>query len=564
MEKILPYISSFYTTPEVERIVRELTLYVKTLPAPESFSFSPNWYKNSTLYVLYPDSIQLGDSSPLESTKKYLHRIKELGANAIHLLPFLESPMMDKGFDVSNYYKIREGLGGLHALQEIKKEANNLGLHVFMDLIFNHVSREHEWFIKAQQGEKYYRDFFIHTRETPQFLGKVYKNSSVYAEYLINGEKELVSVAFPEFAGELPHWVEGKDGYWYYHTYYPDQIDLDWKNPEVFIELSKVLLYWTSQGFNFRLDAIPFIGKPAYKHLNTHNAFTHHLTAVFHVLAHQINPQCTFILETYEHLDSQIEYFGTANVHQAHMLYSFHLTTSLWVSLIEENVQYIWKQLRENKHIPVHAQWINFLRNHDELSFAYLDKALIEKIHKKLLPFGKAFRDGYGIAGRTYSLLGSDERRFLMSYFLLASLPGNILLPYGDEYGVGNVAQSHLPLKEQSDPRNVSRGYIDQETIESVKGKSVFDHVKLMLASRQLLQDYFTTWPEEITTKKGVFSARYTIGTSELIVFINLTKSHQTISFDTALFEEVANMNSFTLTKHEVKLGPYGGVWLQK
>lgn len=564
MEDIIPYISALYTEKDVKKIVRELHEYILTLPKRAQASIAPNWYKEASLYTLYPDSIMTEHAAPLENIKDYLPQIKDLGCNAVHILPFLASPMQDKGFDVSDYYKVREGLGGIETLREVVKTAEKLGMHMFMDLIFNHVSDQHEWFVKAQSGDEYYRNFFIYTKEMPQFLGKVYKKSAIYAEYLIDGEKNLVSVAFPEFAGEIPHWVKGKDGFWYYHTYYPSQIDLNWKNPEVFIALTKVLLFWASEGFHFRLDAIPFVGKSAYKHLNTHNVFTHHLTAVFPMLARLVNEQCIFILETNEKMDAEIEYFGTANIPQAHMLYSFHLTTALWVTLTQHNARYIWEQLQQNQHIPAHAQWLNFLRNHDELSLAYLQTKQIEKIQKNLLPYGKAFRSGFGIAGRTYSLLASDEKRFLMAYFLLISLPGSTLIPYGDEYGIGNIPVSQLPTEEQQDFRNINRGYINHTVLQRARSKRIFWHIKTMLAAKKLLKDYLNVWPQEIAEEEGIFGEKYSLGTSELVVFINLTKSQKSISFDTTGFQEVANVNTFEITKSDIHLGPYGGIWLQK
>lgn len=565
MEKIIPYLQTFYSDNDITKIVHELNQYVKTLPVIKPQYFTNTWYKNSSIYSVYPESIALHNDTPFTNIKDYLATIKKLGCNAIHLLPFLKSPMRDKGYDVSDYYTIREGLGGMEALEALKKEADELEMHIFMDLVFNHVSKDHEWFIKAENGSEYYRNFFLHTKDTPQFLGKKEKDSTVYAEYLVNGEKTLVSVAFPESTGELPHWIQGKDGYWYYHTYYPHQIDLNWQNPDVFIELAKVLLYWASQGFNFRFDAIPFIGKTAYKHLDTHNPFTHHLTAVLNVIAETVFPECIFILETFEHLDSVIEYFGTVNSKQSNLLYSFGFSAALWISMIEEDQVYLWKQLGKMKNIPVHAQWVNFLRNHDELSLAYVNKNILQHVHAKLIDFGKPFRSEFGIAGRTYSLLGSDEKRFLMAYFLLSSMPGSIMIPYGDEYGMPNVPESHLSEEEQKDARNINRGTLEKEITTSKKGSLLFSHLETMFQQRQILRDYLNIWPEEKHFAPGVFGATYKRGTSEFVILINLTSDQKTIHFDaTASYEKVLTVNHVEIADHTIILTDYAGIWLQK
>ncbi|HSA84208.1 MAG TPA: alpha-amylase family glycosyl hydrolase [Patescibacteria group bacterium] len=565
MEKIIPYLQQFYLAKDIERIVSELERYARTLPTVKPKYFTNTWYKNSNIYSVYPDGVSLHQEAPLTEIKDYLTTIRKLGCNAIHLLPFLKSPMQDKGYDVSDYYSVREGLGGMESLKALKKAAEEQEIHIFMDLIFNHVSIEHEWFMKAEQGSEYYRNFFLHTKETPQFLRKIEKDSTVYAEYLVNGEKTLVSVAFPEFAGELPHWRQGKDGYWYYHTYYPHQIDLNWQNPDVFIELSKILLFWASKGFNFRFDAIQFIGKTAYKHLDTHNPFTHHLTSVFNVIAESVFPECIFIFETFEHLDSVIEYFGTANNQQSKLLYSFHFTASLWISLLEENQSHIWKQLKSMSDIPIHAQWVNFLRNHDELSLAYVDKTILEKVHTKLIDSGKPFRSEFGISGRTYSLLASDEKRFLMSYFLLSSMPGSIMIPYGDEFGMGNIAQSQLSEEEKKDTRNINRGVVTTEIIKSKKGELLFAHLATIFKKRQIFRDYLNIWPEELPVAQGIFGATYKKGTSEFLIFINLTPARKTVHFDDiAAYAKILEINNVDIENNNIKLDTYAGIWLQK
>lgn len=565
MEKIAPLLEPFYSQQHIERIIHELKNYAQTLPTSNSKNFTSVWYKNSSIYVTYPDSIHLHQETPLTNIKDYLTTIKKLGCNAIHILPFLKSPMKDKGYDISDYYTLREGLGGKEALQSFIHEANRQDIHIIMDLLVNHVSIEHDWFIKAENGSEKYRNFFIHTKETPQFLGKIEKDGAIYAKYLVNNEKILAVVVFPEFAGEIPHWTQGKDGYWYYHTFYPYQIDLNWHNPDVFIELAKVLLYWASQGFSFRLDAIPFIGKPAYKHVDTHNPFTHHLTTALNMLPQMVASDCIFLLETFEHLNSVIEYFGTVNNHQSNLLYNFNLNTSLWLGIVKENQTPIWKRLHKMQDIPVHAQWVNFLRNHDELSLGYLNDEEINILNEKIGHFGKPFRGHFGISGRTYSFLGSDEKKFLMAYFLLSSLPGSILIPYGDEYGMVNVPESHLSEEEKKDTRNINRGILTKDVMTSEKGKTLFSHIATMLQKRQLLRDYLNIWPEERDFGQGIFGAIYKKGTSEFVILINLTSHHKTIHFENATdYEEILTINGIEREQKTLKLSPYAGIWLQK
>jgi glycosidase len=150
--------------------------------------------------------------------------LKRLGCNALHILPFLASPLVDAGFDVSDYMRVRDDLGTMEDMKNVVHEAQRLGIRLFMDLVSNHVSEEHEWFQKAQAGDEKYRRYFIVQKTRPRFVGKFHKDSAVWARYIVNGEVRDVNIAFPEMAGEIPHWRERKDGYWYYHTYYPQQL----------------------------------------------------------------------------------------------------------------------------------------------------------------------------------------------------------------------------------------------------------------------------------------------------------------------------------------------------
>lgn len=546
-------------------MIEELQQYAKTLPNVQPKSDKTYWYKSLDLYVVYPDGIIHDPKiSPLRNIVSHILYIKTLGCNAVHILPFLASPMRDRGFDVSDFYTIRDDLGSLDDLKEIMKEAEKANIRLFMDLIFNHVSDKHIWFQKAQRGEKKYRDYFITVKKKPNFLGLVHKENAVWAKYLVNGKEVEVNIAFPEFTGEIPHFRKGKDGYWYYHTYFPQELDLNWENPKVFLEAAKVMLYWASFGFNFRLDAIPFVGKSAYKIIDDEQENIFYITAALKTIAETIHPQSAFLVETYEKLERVINYFGTANRIQANLSYNFHLCTSIWVSLITENADFMWKNLEKEKAIPKHADWVNFLRNHDELSLAYLTPELTKAVNDALLKHGEPFREQYGIAGRTFSFIGYQDKRFLMAYFLLASLPGGIAIPYGDEIAYRNTPLYKMQEQERLDPRNINRGSITREDFQKPHAKKISNRMCTILAQRKLLQDYLHIWPKKIPSPPEVFGAIYKLGSSELQIYINVSKNRITIPKNLNGFTTIAGINAHQKTDDTLSLGPYAGVWLQK
>lgn len=564
MLKAIKYLKPLYKN-EANRIIKELTAYTKTLPQVKPLTEKPLWYKSLDLYVVYPDGIVHDPSTTkLHNLISHMLYIKTLGCNALHILPFLASPLVDRGFDVSDYYAVRKELGTLDDIKEILKEAEKANIRVFMDLVFNHVSNQHAWFQKAEAGDTYYQKFFITTKRKPKFLGITHKENAVWAKYIVKRKEIEVNIAFPEFAGEIPHWRQGKDGYWYYHTYFPQELDLNWHNPDVFIEVAKVMLYWGSMGFNFRLDAIPFVGKSAYKdeHHESENTFL--ITAALKNISEQINPESVFLVETYERLEKVMHYFGTSNRVQANLAYNFHLCTGVWVSLVTHDPQHIWKNLAKEQFIPKHAEWVNFLRNHDELSLAYLNDELTSQVNNALLKHGESFREQYGIAGRTFSLIGNRYKRFLMAYFLLASFPGSLAIPYGDEIAYANTPLYKMAENERLDPRNINRGSITKQEFQKAQSKKISWRISDILAQRKRLRDYLHVWPQKIPAPAEVFGAVYKLGSSELFVYINLSGTTKYVTKALKEFQEIAGINAHHINGRTITLGPYAGIWLQK
>jgi maltose alpha-D-glucosyltransferase / alpha-amylase len=565
MEHLKDHLKVLYGQ-SADDLVRKIEAYAKKVPGVENPTKNPLWYKHISLYITYPDAVLQQGKKPLRTLVDRLSDIKALGCNAVHILPFLSSPFIDRGFDVSNYYNVQRRFGTISDLKKIVKEANKIDTHLFMDLVFNHVSDKHIWFKKAQAGNEKYRDYFIYTKTKPRFTGKIHKKSAVWAVYNVRGKKKITNIAFPEQTGEIPHWRQGTDGLWYYHTYYPQQPDINWRNPDVFLEYAKILMYWAGLGFNFRLDAIPFIGKSAYKNTDSYNEYTFQITTAMNHIAKRINPQCTLIAETYETIDTVIKYFGDSNERGTELAYNFHLCTNIWVSIVTKNSLFIWKHLKEMSRIPKHAEWINFLRNHDELSLAYLPKKIKDKVSDALLKYGQPFREGYGISGRTYSFLERKLKKFFMAYFLLISLPGGFAIPYGDEFGAINVPNKYLTEHEKKDSRNINRGMLSRKLQRSKKGQHIYKKLAELFRQSMLLRDYLNVWPKkaEIVKYKSIFSASYTVGASELIVIINLTAKRKKISLPSDTYKMVNFVNNIEMVKEKVRLGPYAGGWFQK
>ena len=201
-------------------------------------------FKDKVVYQIYPKSFQdsNGDGfGDLKGITKRLDYLKSLNVDYLWLTPFFISPQNDNGYDVADYKKIDSRYGTMEDLEELIREAENRGIGLMLDMVFNHTSTEHEWFRRALKGEKKYQDYYIFQ----------------------DGRKEQLPTNWvSKFGG--PAWEYVDDlGKWYLHLYDVTQADLNWENPEVREELKDVIRFWKEKGIKgFRFDVVNVISKP--------------------------------------------------------------------------------------------------------------------------------------------------------------------------------------------------------------------------------------------------------------------------------------------------------------
>lgn len=202
------------------------------------------WWHDSVVYQIYPRSFQdsnndgIGDIQGIISRLDYL---KELGIDALWLSPVFESPNDDNGYDISNYQGIMAEFGTMADMEELIAQCHERGIRLIMDLVVNHTSDEHPWFIESQQSkENPYRDYYI-WRDP------------------VKGEmpNDLVST----FSG--PAWeLDERTGQYYLHLFSKKQPDLNWENKKVRQEVWQMMNFWLEKGIGgFRMDVIDLIGK---------------------------------------------------------------------------------------------------------------------------------------------------------------------------------------------------------------------------------------------------------------------------------------------------------------
>lgn len=203
------------------------------------------WWHSSVVYQIYPRSFQdsngdgIGDIQGIISRLSYL---ADLGIDAIWLSPVYQSPNDDNGYDISDYQAISPEFGTMDDMDELIQKANEYGIRIVMDLVVNHTSDEHAWFIESRKNkDNGYRDYYIWRDGQPNDMPP----------------NELTSI-FSGSAWEL----DKQTNQYYLHLYSKKQPDLNWENPKVRNEIWQMMNFWLDKGIGgFRMDVIDLIGK---------------------------------------------------------------------------------------------------------------------------------------------------------------------------------------------------------------------------------------------------------------------------------------------------------------
>ena len=218
----------------------------------------PGWWKDGVFYQIYPKSFQdttgtgIGDLQGIMSRLDYLEK---LGIDGIWLSPVCRSPQVDNGYDISDYCAIDPMFGTMEDMQQLIDEAKKRGISIILDLVLNHCSDQHPWFLEAKKGkDNPYYNYFIWRDGTPDQL-----------------PNEICSV----FGG--PAWTYVPElGQYYFHQFTPQQPDLNWEEPALRKSLYDSIRFWVSKGVEgFRLDVIDQIAKEPDNHITINGPQLH-------------------------------------------------------------------------------------------------------------------------------------------------------------------------------------------------------------------------------------------------------------------------------------------------
>ena len=217
------------------------------------------WWKNAVIYQIYPKSFQdsngdgIGDLPGIISRLDYLQK---LGIDAIWLSPIYKSPGIDNGYDIADYEAIDPQYGTMQDMDKLISEAKKRGIRIIMDLVVNHTSDQHQWFIEARKSkDNPYRDFYI------------------WRDPVAGHEPNDLKSDFSGSAWQF----DDQMGQYYLHFFAPQQPDLNWQNPQLRHKIYDMMNFWLDKGIGgFRMDVIELIGKEPDRKIRENGPQLHH------------------------------------------------------------------------------------------------------------------------------------------------------------------------------------------------------------------------------------------------------------------------------------------------
>src|SRR6188474_1864383 len=345
---------------------------------------------------------------------QHIDHLHKLGVTCLWLMPFYPTQDLDDGYDITDFYGVDPRLGTHGDLVELLRTASDRGIRVIVDLVVNHTSDKHPWFVNARRSRNAkFRDFYVWADKPPK----------KQAQTVFPGEESSV-------------WeLDKASGQYYLHSFYRHQPDLNIANPRVRDEIAKVIGFWLQLGVSgFRVDAVPFLieAPPGVDIGDPHE----YLRDLRRFLGRR-RSDAVLLGEVNLPYPQQVEYFGVDGAEELTLQFDFISMQALYLSLARSDPAPLIRALQARPEIAPEAQYANFVRNHDELTLDKLTEAEREEVFDAFAPDERQRIYGRGITRRIPPMLGGDPRRVRMVYSLLFSLPGTPVLFYGEEIGMG-------------------------------------------------------------------------------------------------------------------------------
>ena len=445
----------------------------------------------------------------LKNMEQKLDHFNKLGVNLLHLLPVFESPAgeSDGGYAVSDFRKVDARFGTLDDLISLQQKMNAEGIYLMQDIVLNHTSRQHEWALKAKQGDAKYQDYFY-----------MYNDSTIPDEF----DRHMPEI-FPESSpGNFTYIPEC--GKWVMTVFHHYQWDLNYTNPAVFIDMLDNVFFYANIGVDvLRIDAPAFI----WKQIGTtcqNLPKAHTLLRLIKQCVQVASPGMAILGEAIVGPTEIMKYFGTGEykAHECDFAYNATQMALQWDMLATGDTRVMLNAQYELLQKPLGASWITYTRCHDDIGLGYDDDTIRSAgfnayEHRKYLKeyyigntpgsmakgalFSSNPKTGDArISGSLASLCGLEKaiidkdtlgidiaiNRILLMQAHSFFLGGVPMLFYGDELGYCNDYSYLTDPAKSYDNRWMHRPIIDWEKNKKIDVPGTIEY-KIFTATQKLI-----------------------------------------------------------------------------
>jgi len=402
MTTLLPHLTFLYGTKQAPQLLERVKKLLATYRARIHLRDS-NLTERDSILITYGDQVQSPDEKPLQTLntfcKQYLNGI----VSGIHILPFYPWTS-DDGFSVVDYRQIDPALGDWDDVSAMQN------FRLMFDGVINHISSQSEWFQGFLNDDLHYRDYFIEAENSPML------------SLVVRPRTLPLLTNFQTSSGEKYVWT----------TFSADQIDLNFKNPEVLLEILDILLLYAERGATFiRLDAIAYL----WKEIGTnciHLPQTHHVIQFLRAAIHEVAPHVHLITETNVPHTDNISYFGDGT-NEAQLVYNFALPPLTLHTFHTGDARILSDWARTLTLPSDKTTFFNFLASHDGIGLnparGILSDSDIDSLVNKTLAHG-------GLISYKHNMDGSQSPYEMnINYFDALSNPYNLLPPQSPAAG---------------------------------------------------------------------------------------------------------------------------------
>ena len=526
--------------------------------APERPLFS----QEDAFLIAYGDHVLPPEATTpkLQGLRRFLEDHARPGVNGVHILPFFPYSS-DDGFSVIDYFQVRPDLGTWDDVEAIARS-----FHLMVDLVLNHVSRQSPWFQAFLRDDPQYRDFFIVVDDP---------HDPAWA-HVVRPRTTPLFTPVETSRGRRYVWT----------TFSPDQIDLNYHNPQVLLRMVGVLLHYIAHGARvIRMDAVAYAWKAPYTPC-IHLPQTHALVKVFRAVVDAVAPWVRIITETNVPHEENVAYFGDGT-DEAHLVYNFTLPPLTLHTFLTGDASILTRWAATLETPGPETAFFNFLASHDGIgvtpAHGWLDETQLDLLYETTLRHGgrlsyKALPDGgrrvYELNITWYDALNDpaqptdlDPARFLASQAVMLTLAGvpGIYLP--SLFAARNCLSC---METLGYPRAINREKFPWAKLQAMLAAPSSPHARVdqgyrrLLEWRRALDAFHPRAPQEVLDLgPGVFALKRTGRTSTLVALISVRDHPQRYVLPelTGVWRDVLSGESLRPAEG-IPLAPYQVRWL--